>query len=98
MQRDSLAIPFFDRRVILFRLSGVPKRPGELAGRSGELPGRRKNNPALPDISAYRKEKDDEQRKRFHPHKEVSSTLCYWPFEELRAIIGAGQKKSPGPA
>jgi hypothetical protein len=29
---------------------------------------------------------------------EVSGTLCYWSFEELRAIIGTGQKKSPGPA
>jgi hypothetical protein len=28
---------------------------------------------------------------------EVSGILYYWSYEELRAIIGAGQKKSPGP-
>jgi hypothetical protein len=28
---------------------------------------------------------------------EVSGLLCYWSYEELRAIIGARQKKSPGP-
>jgi hypothetical protein len=29
---------------------------------------------------------------------EVSGLLCYWTYDELRAIIGMGQKKSPGPA
>jgi hypothetical protein len=29
---------------------------------------------------------------------EVSGILCRWSYEELRAIIGTGQKKSPGPA
>jgi hypothetical protein len=28
---------------------------------------------------------------------EVSGMLYYWTYEELRAIIGTGQKKSPGP-
>jgi hypothetical protein len=29
---------------------------------------------------------------------EISGILYYWTYDELRAIIGAGQKKSPGPA
>jgi hypothetical protein len=29
---------------------------------------------------------------------EVLDILCCWPYEELRAIIGTGQKKSPGSA
>jgi hypothetical protein len=29
---------------------------------------------------------------------EVSGMLCRWSYEELRTIIGTGQKKSPGPA
>jgi hypothetical protein len=28
---------------------------------------------------------------------EASGMLCCWSYEELRAIIGTGQKKSPGP-
>jgi hypothetical protein len=28
---------------------------------------------------------------------EVSGMLYYWTYDELRGIIGTGQKKSPGP-
>jgi hypothetical protein len=28
---------------------------------------------------------------------EVSAMLYYWTYDELRDIIGTGQKKSPGP-
>jgi len=34
----------------------------------------------------------------FFCYFEVSGTLFSWTYEELRGIIGSGQKKSPGPA
>jgi hypothetical protein len=34
----------------------------------------------------------------FYCYFEASGTLFSWTYEELRGIIGSGQKKSPGPA